>query len=233
MSVEHYFYNFLDQYWFLHFVGLFLITIGAITGVYPSSNGTCVISAWSTLVGYTLELAPIFVKAQAMNRVNSSFNEICFRRIDIDPKRMKKFVFVFICPVLIYLIVWTAIDMPKSIESLTMSDNRKNMNIVYLDRCCLSTSVVWSVMGYIWQFLLLLSSVVLAIQSSKVQEKVKESQLIGFLAYSHFMFLIFRIVAHALILSGSVPGTIGSSVESILLSVDVITGTTIFFGHKF
>ena len=199
--------------------------------MYPSSSGTCVTSEWGILIGYTLELVPILVKVQVMNAVQKC-KVIHFRRIEIDSKRLRKQLILFIAPILTYLIVWTAVDMPEPIESLTL-DNSGDKNIVYLDRSCSSASVVWSTIAYVWQFLLLLSSSVLAFQSRGMKEQIKEIKFIGFLAYSHIMFLIFRIVVRRLSLNSSIPGTTCSSIESILLSLDVLIGTVIYFGPKF
>ena len=178
-----------------------------------------------------LELAPISVKVQAMNTVQSCSN-LSFRRIWIDSKKLKKQIILFIVPGLVYLIVWTALDMPKQTESLTL-DHSGNANIVNLDRNCSSASVIWNIISYVWQFLLLLSSSVLSFFSRDVEDQNKEIKFIGLLVYSHLMFLIFRIIVWRLSLNGSIRGTTGSSIESISLSLDVIIGVVIYFGSKF
>ena len=166
-----------------------------------------------------------------MNQVRRCVN-LRSSLIKIGSNKMKKQLALFVIPVLIYLIVWTSVDMPKPIELLTL-DNKGNKNIVDLDRSCSSTFVTWSIIAYVWQFLLLLSSSVLAFQFRGVRDEINESQSIGMLVYSHLMFLIFRIVCQGLSLKGSITKTAGSSIVSILLSVDVLAGTVIYFGPKF
>ena len=166
-----------------------------------------------------------------MNAVQSCA-DLHFWRIEIDLKKLKKQLILFITPVVTYLIVWTVLDMPGPIESLTL-DNSGDQNIVHLDRSCSSASRIWKIISYALQFLLLLSSSVLAFQSRGVVDQIKEIKFIGFLVYSHLMFLIFRVVIWRLSLNGSIPGTEGSSIESICLSVDVLIGTVIYFGPKF
>ena len=170
------------------------------------------------------------VKVQSINRVTRE--SMRFRRIEIDHNKLRTYPILFLFPVLTYLIVWTIIDMPKSIESLSL-DRSGNGNIIDLDRFCSSGSEVWGIMSYVWQALLLLSASVLAYQSRDVVEEMNESQKIGFLVYSHFMFLIFRIVTRALALSGSIVGSVSSAAIGILLSFDILIGTMIYFGPKF
>ncbi len=60
-----------------------------------------------------------------------------------------------------------------------------------------------------------------------------ESQCVGFLAYSHLMFLIFRIVIRGLSINEAILGSVASSAESLILSLDVLVGVAIYFGPKF
>lgn len=210
--------------------GLFFVAMGAILNVYPYSDGTCVTSEWSILIGYTLELAPILVKVQSVNKV--AREAMRFRRIEVDHVKLRRYPIIFLIPVLIYLSVWTAVDMPKSIESLLL-DESGDGNIIDLDRFCSSDSEIWSMMAHFWQVALLLSASVLAFQSRDVVEEMNESRKIGFLIYSHFMFLIIRIVVRNLALNGSILGSISSVVVSMLLSFDVLIGIFIYFGPKF
>lgn len=211
-------------------LGLIFVAIGAVTSADPSSDAVCVASEWSILIGYTLELAPILVKVQAINRVTRE--AMRFRRLEIDQNKLKKYPILFVTPVLIYLIVWTIVDMPKSVESLAM-DKGGIGNIVDVNKSCGSNYEIWSIMAYVWQSLLLLSASVLAFQSRDVIEEMNESQWIAFLMYSHFMCLIFRIVIRGLSLSGSILGSVGSSIVSIVLSIDVLACIVIYFGPKF
>ena len=166
-----------------------------------------------------------------MNTICRSGN-IHLDHIEIDPKKLKKYLIVFIIPVLIFLIIWTAVDMPEPLDLLTMNSDDVSEKIINLDSYCSSVSIVWSVLGYMWQLLLLLSSVVLVCQFQGIED-IKESQYIAFMAYSNFMFWIFRIVARALTLYQSIPGTVGCAIGSMLLSCDVLTGAMIYFGPKF
>ena len=212
------------------YIGLFFVAIGAVTSADPSSDGVCVTSEWSILIGYTLELAPILIKVQAINKVTRE--AMRFRRLQIDQNKLKKYPLLFVTPVLIYLVIWTIVDMPKSTESLAL-DRSGSGNIVDVNKSCNSNYEIWVILAYVWQSLLLLSASVLAFQSRDVIEEMNESQWIAFLTYSHFMCLIFRIVIRGLSFSGAILGSVGSSIVSIVLSVDILAGLVIYFGPKF
>ena len=185
---------------------------------------------WGVLLGYTLEIAPILIKVQAVNFVTRE--SIRFKRISINTKKLRTFPIYFAVPVVIYLIVWTSVDMPKSTSAVHFNSS-DNDNIVNIDYVCSSTSQIWVIIGYIWQAFLLLSASVLAFQSRDVAEEMNESQWIGFLTYSHLMFLAFRIVVRGLGSDEVILGSVASLSVSMILSLDVIVGAAIYFGPKF
>ncbi len=150
--------------------GLCLVSIGAITSADTTTNASCVTAEWTVLLGYTLELAPILVKVQAINKVTRE--AMRFRRIEIDAKKLRRYPFFFAIPVLIFLIVWTSVDMPMSMNNLEI-DGIEEGRSVELNKSCSSVLQTWSIMAYAWQGLLLLSASVLAFQSRDVVEEMK------------------------------------------------------------
>merc|ERR1719232_1838428 len=91
-------------------IGLFLNICGSIINlVYPSSF-SCALVEWSSLLGYTTEIAPILVKVAVINKVTRYGMQ--YRRVSIDRKKMLKAPLLFIIPVVLYLILWTVIDIP-------------------------------------------------------------------------------------------------------------------------
>ena len=123
-------------------------------------------------------------------------------------------------------------DMPKT-SSATFFNNSDNENVVNIDYACSSKRQIWVIIGYVWQVFLLLSASMLAFLSRDVMEEMNESQCVGFLTYSHLMFLILRIVVRGLWSNGSILGSVASSSLSMILCLDVIVGAVIYFGPKF
>ena len=206
------------------------MSIGAIIGADATSDVACVTADWSVLVGYTLEVAPILIKVQAINRVTS--DPVSFRNIKIDVKKLKKYPFFFVTPVILYLIVWTAVDMSEA-TNIFILDKTCTGNVIEIYKTCTSRSAVWPIVAYLWQALLLISASVLAFQSRHDLDEMNESQWIGFLVYSHFMFLIFRIAIRALSLNGAILGSLATLIVCIILSLDVLAALVIYFGPKF
>ena len=150
-------------------LGLLLVALGAVTSADVISNASCITTEWCVLLGYTLELAPILVKVQAINKVTRE--AMRFRRIEIDSKKLKIYPILFAIPAIIYLIVWTSVDTPLMINNLKLKNDE--ISIVELNQSCSSSSQIWSIMAYIWQALLLLCASVLAYQSRDVVEEMK------------------------------------------------------------
>lgn len=152
--------------------GSFLVSIGAMTSADVVSNASCVITEWSLLIGYTLELAPLLVKIQAINTIAREALSFHHTRIRIDTVKLKTYPILFAIPVVAYLIVWVCLDMPVIIDTLEVEPS-KDGRIVELNRRCSSELRVWSIMTYVWLGLLLLISSVLAFQSRDVLEELK------------------------------------------------------------
>ena len=193
-----------------------------------SSITTCVITEWSVLVGYTIVLCPILIKVGAINKLTRYAKR--FRRLEIDGKKLRRYPVYVMIPVIIYLVAWTAVDIPKPTETLSMGTSGIG-NTIVVNTYCSSQVEYWSLVAYIWQVLMLLSATVLAFQSSDVVEEMNERQL-GFLVYSQFIFLALRIAIVVLTRTGTFPGSFRSPIVSIVLSVDVMTGTMIYIGPK-
>ena len=212
---------------------MLFIVIGAFTSASSTSNITCAVSEWSILIGYTLELTPILVKVQPINRNDHGLEEEdSIQHVDIMVEKLKKCLILIVTPVVLYLIVWVALDMPK-LKDLLILDKSGSGNTIDVEMSCFSNSLVWSRITYVWHALLILIAGVLSFLPRRNDDEAKEIRWITFLVYSQFFFLIFRIVIKSLSLSGAILGSMDSYIVSILLSVDVLVSISIYLGPKF
>ena len=227
------------EFLYLLLAGSLLIGFGAIIVGLPPSTATCATAIWFINLGYTLELVPLIVKVAAVNRLMGAARQ--FRRIVLTRKSLFGAVFGISAMVSIFLLIWTIIDPPdKSRDySLTndvitdsMGNNRTVVDVVYY---CSSDSSVWDYIAVGWNVVLLLCATVLAVQTRTVQKDFNESQTLAFLIYSHFLFVVLRLIV--LMMSSGESSTVNEStlsgLRSLIFSVDTLATIVIYFLPKF
>ena len=180
-------------------------------------------------LGYTLALVPILIKVSAINKL--SRGGMGCRRVEIDPNRFKKILSVTISVLFLFLTIWTSLDMPRKIKQYEMGkDNLSDIN-VYVG--CESQRGEWKMAAYVWEFLLLLSATILTFQSRDVIQQLNESSSLAFMVYSHFVFVIARVLTTVMEMVVFLPSASVLKINSLLTSFDALFGMLIYFGPKF
>ena len=212
---------------FLINLGHAFIAISGITYSVPVPN-----DAGFMRLGYTLALVPLLIKVSAVNKLTRS--GMACRRVEIDPNRFKKILIATVSCDLVFLILWTSIDMPKQVPTYEM-DIRGEDGTVNVFTGCASDSVGWEVAAFVWEFFLLLSAAVLTFQSREVIQELNESHSLAFMVYSHFIFVIARMAVYIMGegLSDMLSSAYTLKISSLLLSFDALCTTMIYFGPKF
>ena len=221
----------IDFLWLL-LAGLLIMSIGALVAAIPPTNATCVTSIWFVNVGHTLELAPLLVKVSAINRLMSASRRL--EKVKIERGSLFKSVMVITSSIVVYLIIWSAVDAPSKQGELTLTTETEETTgetIVYQTYYCSSESDVWLYIAFGWTGLLLLSSTVLAIQMRNVRQEFNESLTLGMMTYSHFILAVLRLVTF--FLADSLGESDSARYRSILLSIDAIASLIIYFLPKF
>lgn len=203
--------------------GLLAVALGSIVYSLPPSPYICASRMWLVTFGYTMELFPTSIKVAAINRlVQNSSN---FRRVKISRKTLHGYVGICITCVLIYLMVWTILD-PYTVFTRPILEG----NTIIMRKECTSSSKQWYFVSLIWQILLLLWATVLAIQTRNVRQEFNESQRLGFLVYTNFIFVIIRLVLF--FVSSSFRPSQLSSITSYLFCIDTIANICVYFVPK-
>lgn len=211
--------------------GLFLVSTGALILAIPPTNGTCLVTIWLTNTGYTLELVPLVVKVAAINQLMHAAQKM--RRVKINRRSLFGVVFGLSMVVVIFLIVWTILDRPAQVMDyqITARESGNGETIVKATAFCQSSSNAWSYASIIWHTLLLVCAAVLAFQTRKVQNEVNEAQTLAFIIYSHFVFVVLRVIVFSLTEMLNVSHT--PRYFSLVFSIDVIATCFIYFIPKF
>ena len=220
---------------FLLLAGSFLLAIGAIVvGSPPSSDAGCIAEQWLINLGYSLELVPLVVKIAALNKLLSASKKM--QKIKLTRKGLFGAVAAIGSVVLIFLILWTAVDPPRVKKEYTLlgtsdyeGENDDN-NIALIRYYCSSESDWWSYLSISWVLVLLFCASVLAFQTRSFQSEYNESRTVSFLIYSHLIFALLRLVTYVL---PSVSQWDLARYRSLLFSFDTACAILIYFLPKF
>ena len=205
------------------------MAVGSILYVIEPSPISCSASKWFVLLGYTLQFVPLLFKIAAINRI--SHESLSFRRVDFKLKNLKLAVFYIILSVLLFLSIWTYIDPNTSVVHEILKD--REQGIVSSAVTCASVSRIWRVITFVWEAVLLLCILVLALQSQSMIAELDESQALTLMVYTHFLFLVLRLIVGWMGFLGSIMTNVEGGITSLLLSLDTILCILIYFGNKF
>lgn len=210
--------------------GLLIISVGALVSAIPPTSGSCIASVWFINVGYTIELAPLLIKVAAINRLMTASQRL--KKVTVDRQQLLRSVLAVTVLLAVFVIVWTAMDPLERQGELSLSTSltARNETIIYRTYHCSSESDVWQYVAFGWTYLLLFSSTVMAFQMRNVRQEFNESQTLGIMTYSHFVFAILRLVVFFI---EDLDESDSASYASILLSVDAMATLAIYFLPKF
>lgn len=176
------------EFLFLMLVGYASTCAGAAVLAMEPTQETCVALNWFFLQGITVELVPVLVKTSAINHLVQSSKKS--QRVNISRRNL--LLRVFICNVLVagFMLAWVLVDPPYG--RVTRSLDRDDPEIVNTDMRCSSDYYYWRIVAYAWEVFLLVLAAVLAFQSRGILKQFNESNSLGIMVYSHFMFLVLR-----------------------------------------
>jgi hypothetical protein len=213
--------------------GLFLVAIASIIlSIPPYSDASCVASIWLFNVGNTLELVPLIVKVAAIYRLVTAAQRM--RRIVLKRQYLFTVVFLLASVVVLICILWTTLDPPGIETELLLTDNvtEEGETIVTSQYFCSSKSDLWRHICLTWYCILLLSASVFTFQTRKLRHDVNESQTLAILIYSHFFFVLLRLLTTFLEKS-SLERADADLYRSLIFSCDTISVVVIYFVPKF
>lgn len=127
---------------------------------------------------------------------------------------------------LILLITWTAMSPPQAVEKLELAEEFSTT--VKVELTCRSEQAVWPYLNAIWHAVLIIVASVLAFQSRGIIPEFNESRSIGTMIYSHFLFLVFRLIVFFLAMNGSISSNIFGASISFLHILDAGFATAIY-----
>jgi hypothetical protein len=220
------------EFLFLLLAGLFVISLGSLMTSLPATDGTCVASIWFVNLGYSLELIPLLVKISAINRLMSA--ALRMKRVVLSRQALFGAVFLISLVVVIFLMIWTILDPPRESKEYVLGEtddigqgdsSTKVLGMTY----CSSEKDFWSYTSFAWIGGMLVAATVLAIQSRNIRQDFNESQTLGVMIYSHFVFVVLRVAIHTLP-AGVLSREVLTQYQS--MSVDTIVTIIVYFLPK-
>ena len=204
-----------------------LVVIGSLVTTIDINDATCMISKWTTILGYSMEIVPIIIKVGTINKLVREARQL--QPFDLNTRKLD---IIFICAILsvaIYLASASIID-PTKVKTVSVL-HPDTLN-VYVGAICSSKSIGWDIVDFGLQAVFLIIATVLVFQSRDVFDKFNEGQGLTLMVYSHSVFLIMRIVLKRLAAT-SLDSAMYQSLSSTLKSLDIIFAISFYFGQKF
>ena len=130
-----------------------------------------------------------------------------------------------------YLIVWTAVDGPR--DEMEFEYGSDEFTILSRHGCSLGDSQIWRSLCFVWECILLVIATVLTFQSYNVMEELNETRYFAFMIYSHFFFLLMRLLTFLLLNFDRISSATQLRIMSVLVSCDAIFAILIYFVPKF
>jgi hypothetical protein len=210
--------------------GLLLVTVGSIVSLLPPTQESCILTTWLINVGYTLELVPLIVKVAAIQKLMTAARQM--KRIVLGRQQLFGMVFGLSFLVVIFLGLWTLLDAPerRTIYSLSEDTTDQDETIVDLNYFCQSDTDRWRYLAALWHSLLLLTASVLAFQTRRLRSDFSETQTLGLMIHSHFIFVCLRILSFSLESGENQVDMV--RFRSLIFSCDALTAIAVYFVTK-
>lgn len=215
---------------YLLLAGLAMVSAASILLNIAPSDFTCVAIAWLVSMGYTFELVPLLFKVGAIASLISASKK--FKRVRLEKRKLFTAVLAVGVIVVVFLIVWTCLDPPQKTAEFDLTEeiDEDGDTVVKRTYYCSSDSYAWAFVSIGWQALLLLCGSILAFTTRNMRKDMTESLVVSVLVYSHFMFVILRILHFNF--SDNLEVWHLARYLSLIFSCDVICACFIYFFPK-
>jgi 7 transmembrane sweet-taste receptor of 3 GCPR len=155
-----------------------------------------------------------------------------FKRLVLSQRQLFGTVAFFTSIMVVFLILWSALDAPKSEGEYTLTDETTEDGeyIVIVGYFCSSHSDVWRYVAVGWHCILLICATVLAFQTRNLQAGFSESHVLAIMTYAHFVFVMLRVFSF--LLEETVSASYMAAVLSLIYSADAIVTLCVYFVPK-
>lgn len=213
---------------YLILIGCCFVCAAAYMLAVQPMDHICVSIKWMEVLGFTIQLVPVMIKTAALNRLLSSSKKQ--ERININQRTLLRKVTMWMTLVLICLVVWAVVDPPLVAEFRTL--NRDDPSEVIIDRECKSEELAWEIVQSAMELALLFICAILAFQSKNAISVVNESRVLAQLIYSHFLFVILRVLVTGFDIADLFSGDIIPILASFNHSFDTMFAMCIYVSRS-
>lgn len=219
------------EFLFFLLLGLIMVSIAALLVALPPTNARCLSHAWLINIGYTLQLVPLVVKFAAMTQLMRASKRM--KRVVIHRDHLVYTVAIFTALMSLFLLIWSVSDPPRKVQVFELTTKRDAEGSVIVNRNfqCESTTEKWSLIGIGWHCFLLFIAIVQTIQTRSIRNEVNEVQTLALVVYSHFFFVVLRLVL--LLVQDSINDAHIAGASSIILGLNTIVTLIIYVIPKF
>mmetsp|Transcript_18830 Transcript_18830/g.28635 ORF Transcript_18830/g.28635 Transcript_18830/m.28635 type:complete len:615 (-) Transcript_18830:280-2124(-) len=213
--------------WIWILLGFTLIGVSSLLLV----NDYCALSLWFLVLGNTLELTPVLIKVWTINKMFRYTR--AHQRANVRPEHLDAILLGALLVACTIMVVGEVFDPYTKELRPVLAPN--DLHTVLVRRVHISKYGITVTSHTVVWFLMLFLATVFTFQSRPVFEEFNESKGLAFLIYSHFAFLLLRILFETIAKRWK-SNTFSVNINllhSLLLSLDTIFALVFYFGQKF
>ena len=165
-----------------------------------------------------------------MNRLMNAAKKM--KRIVLTQRHLFGTVALFMSVMITFLVFWSTLDAPQRRGEYTLTEDvtEDGETIVMVGYYCSSDSDIWRYIAVLWHCLLLVFATVLAVQTRNLQKGFSESSVLAVIIYSHFVFVMLRVITF--LLGGILLESQVAGFRSLIYSTDAIVTMCVYFIPK-
>ena len=183
-------------------------------------------------MGYTLALVPTLIKLSTIHSLMRAGEH--FQRADIDKHKFKKVMATTWIILVLYLTIWTIFDIPSPKKNYYESRDGENTMVTVNEYTgCASRSDWWEIFSIAFEGMILVATTILTYFCRSAIEELNESRSLSFVVYSHFLFLIMRLLMFSLMSSEILTNALYIRIVSLLITSDTLVAVCVYFFPKF
>lgn len=196
-----------SQFLLLSLSGLTLLAISSIFWIDQPSETLCSLRAWVGFIGYALVITPLISKTWRVWKIFKPRRKL--RRVSLTNFDLIKYTLVIVAIYIVVLIFWTIFD--RMDQDMQFSSS-VNMYVYH----CVSQSQMWSLSLFILSGILLITLLVLSIQTRRSPIEFRETHWINITSFIS-IFLAIIGISLGYTLSGYPVGQISLVIGCLLL----------------
>ncbi len=180
------------------------------------------------MLGYV----PTLIKLSTVNIIMKTPQGSLLQQVVPDQYKLKRINSMILLIVVTYLSLWTILDNPRPQKDYRL-EKESTIVTIYEYTGCASAGRWWEAVAFSFEVILLIATIVLNFSYRGHLKELNEYWSLSILIYSHFFFLVMRILFLMLFYSRMIPNTLYLKITSLWIILDSLLASSVYFFPKF